>query len=477
MKSRLVTLFLTIISIAISFSVQAQENNTGHNIEVTIKGLQNEQLFLGFHYGQKQFIQDTIQTDEKGHGVFQGKDKLQQGIYLVITPAKKYFEILIGKDQHFSIQTNINDFVNSMKIEGSEINQAFNEYQTYMMKQTQQSRRLQKQLRSQKENSEAAKAAQNELEQLDQQVKEKWNSLIETYPNTILAAIIKAMKTPEIPETKIPENASNPDSLKWANRYHYYRDHYFDNIDLSDERLVRTPILRNKLKHYFDNILIQQPDSIIPHADRLIAQAKPNEETFEYITRFLINHYQQSNIMGMDKVFVHLAEKYYLSGEADWIDSASLASLRERVRKIKPNLIGQIAPDLKLPKISGEYTRLHDVESDFIILYFWEPDCGHCKKTTPKIWDLYQQYDRNTLEVFAVYTQNDKQEWIKYINEKGFDWINAYDPYRSSNFRQKYDIYSTPTIYLLNDKKEIIAKRINHESLKRMLEQETGKSE
>jgi thiol-disulfide isomerase/thioredoxin len=205
-----------------------------------------------------------------------------------------------------------------------------------------------------------------------------------------------------------------------------------------------------------------------------VGKTQGSDETFQYVVRYLLNHYQKSNIMGMDEVFVHMAEKYYLSGKADWVDSTTLAKMRDRVSKIKPNIIGKKAPELKVINTSGEHTSLHDVESKYTLVYFWEPTCSHCKKLTPKIYDLYQDYSRDQLEVFAVYTQTDRQEWLKYLNNKGLDWINTYDPKYLSNFRQKYDVYSTPTVYLLDKDKTIVAKRLGFESLKKMLEQKIG---
>ena len=39
---------------------------------------------------------------------------------------------------------------------------------------------------------------------------------------------------------------------------------------------------------------------------------------------------------------------------------------------------------------------------------------------------------------------------------------NEGNPVASSDWRDKYDIYSTPVIYLLDKDKKIIAKRITH---------------
>ncbi len=445
----------------------------GYEIEVHIKGMSNSDLYLGFHYGQRQFIKDTIQLDQNGQGVFRGNQALGQGIYLVITPSKKYFEILIGQDQHFSLTTNVQDLVHTLKFEGSSINTVFNGYQKFMMVKTQRKNALQKKLQS-NQNSDSTQIWRDQLEKLNQQVDRKWDQIIRDHEGTILATVIRAMKRPQTPEFNIPQTAENKDSIRWVKRYRYNKKHYFDNIDLSDPRLVRTPIFHNKISHYFNNILPQQPDSIIQQIDWVVDQTRGSRENFQYVVRYLLNHYQQSNIMGMDKVFVYVAENYYLNGESDWVNQATLTRIRDRVSKIKPNLIGKQAPQLTLTSQEGAQRKLYDVNSQYTLLYFWEPSCGHCKEVTPKIHKLYQEYNRDQFRVFAVYTQGNQKEWSKYLDKHNLDWTNVYDPRRSSNFRRKYDVYSTPTLYLLDQDKTIVAKRIGYETLKKMLKRKIG---
>jgi thiol-disulfide isomerase/thioredoxin len=180
--------------------------------------------------------------------------------------------------------------------------------------------------------------------------------------------------------------------------------------------------------------------------------------------------------MGMDNVFVHIAEEYYITGKADWISDETMEKLKEEVAKHRFNLVGNIAQDLKMETINEEYERLHEIKAKFTLVYFFEPHCGHCKKVTPEVHKLYQEYDREDFEVFAVYTQGDKTEWLEYIHDKGYeDWINVWDPYNLTNFRFFYNIYSTPTLYLLDKDKKIIAKRIGAETLRSILEIELKK--
>jgi hypothetical protein len=67
------------------------------------------------------------------------------------------------------------------------------------------------------------------------------------------------------------------------------------------------------------------------------------------------------------------------------------------------------------------------------------------------------------VEVYAVLTQPDeKADWQKFIDDHGlYDWINVWDPDMISNFHVLYDVHSTPTLYILDKNKKIIAKRLD----------------
>ena len=174
--------------------------------------------------------------------------------------------------------------------------------------------------------------------------------------------------------------------------------------------------------------------------------------------------------MGLDEVFVFVAEEYYLSGKTPWVKSQTLSRISDKVNKTKPNLIGNIAPNLIMETSNNEYASLHGVDAKYTVLYFWEPNCGHCKEETPKLYVVFEKFKDKGLNVFAVYTQYKKEEWLNYLNERGYEWVNVYDPHHDTNFRNLYDIYSTPVMYLLDEKKEIIAKRINSETLEKILD-------
>jgi thiol-disulfide isomerase/thioredoxin len=213
-------------------------------------------------------------------------------------------------------------------------------------------------------------------------------------------------------------------------------------------------------------MLLQIPDSMINPMIQVIQKSKKNEEVYHYVLLHLLNESNQSQIMGMDKAFVALSEKFILNDPKIWLDTAIVTKIKERVIAVKPNLIGNLAPELKLVDPEGNYYSLRQMNADYTLLYFWEPDCSHCQKTTPMLnKDLYQIFKKKGVEIYAVCTQTDKEKWLKGIQLSNIqEWTNVYDPYFASNFRKLYDVTSTPIIYILDKNKNIIAKRLDVES-------------
>ena len=76
--------------------------------------------------------------------------------------------------------------------------------------------------------------------------------------------------------------------------------------------MLRTPIFYNKLDQYLDKLTYKNPDSINASADIIIDLARSNDEIFQYVVSYITSTYERSKVMGMDAVFVHMVEKYFL---------------------------------------------------------------------------------------------------------------------------------------------------------------------
>ena len=109
------------------------------------------------------------------------------------------------------------------------------------------------------------------------------------------------------------------------------------------------------------------------------------------------------------------------------------------------------------------------IKATFTILYFWDYDCGHCQKETPKLIRWYDSIKAEGVEVYAVQTNESQAKWKDYVKAHKLDWINVMNYYHTSNFHDDYDVLTTPMLYLLDENKHIIAKKINTEDLDKVI--------
>ncbi len=466
--------FLLLLFIAGIF-LTGQKSPDSCTIKLKMKGISDTTVYLANYFGDKILKVDSIKLNHEGIGILSRNKAQKEGLYLFYLNEKNYFEFLIGKNQQFSIEA---DFANSSqnKFSGADETVAFHEYQIFLSQQKAKQTSLQNRLNSIPEKSDSLKILQKNMSELNSSMENYWRNMADKYKGTFLADFYLSMLIPMPEELNLPANAKNPDSLRWVHRYFFLKDHFWDNFNFARAGLIRTPIFQEKLETYFKKMILQIPDSLIGPMVKIIEKSKENEEVYQYVFLYLLNESNQSQIMGMDKAFVALSEKYVLQDPKSWLDTSAVRKIKERVEAVKPNLIGNIAPELKLQDPEGNYYSLRQVNAKFTLLYFWEPDCGHCQKTTPLLnKDLYQELKNKGVEIYAVLTQNNKEKWLKGIQDyKIQEWTNVWDPQYTSNFRRLYDVTSTPIIYILDKNKKIVAKRLDVESSAKYLKAQLG---
>jgi thiol-disulfide isomerase/thioredoxin len=452
-----------ILCLAAIFNALANE---GYRIVVKIDGFDRDSLFLGYHFGNQQYLKDTAVIDAKGQFVFAGEKALPGGMYLVIMPPKNdYFEILVNEgEQHFTLSTRIDDLAGAMRVQGAPDNQLLYEYLQFLNQRRPIADSLRKAMERLPEGTAQRGQLQSRLDALNKEVESHRRQLVERHPKTLTAAIIRASTPIELPEFE-----GLGEEEKQIQRWLYSLEHCFDNIDLGDPRMLRTPFLFERIDYFVNKLHIQHPDTLSKAIDVVLEKVAPAPETFRYYLIHFINEAAKSKIVGMDAVYVHLAEKYYTTGRADWTDPEQLEKIVDNARRLKPLLIGKIAPDFTAQRRDGSSISLHNVPADYTILYFWRYDCGVCKSSTPHLKEFYQQFKDKGVEIFAVCSKRDADEikgcW-EYIDENGIgNFIHVVDPGYRSYFPVLYDLQSTPQIYVLDRDKKIISKRLGAEQL------------
>jgi len=440
----------------------------GLKISVSLEGAKDRQILLTHYYGENVYVDDTIQADMSGRGVFQRDTLLPQGLYKIYLDKDNHFDFLLGADQTLAIRNPAFN-LDKMEITGADESREFLAYMRWLRDQQRKLALLDTALN--KAPEEGKEGIRRQISNLSDTVSGYWKQKSAQYPGTLLAAFLMANYYEELKPDMIPAAYTLNDSLKWIYEYNYRKDHFFDYFDITDERLLYTPLVKSKLDTYFGKVLLQMYDSVKSPVYRLIEKAESKPHPFRYVTSYFLNASLSSKVMGMDALFVDIARDYYLSGKTNWADSATLAKIRENVIFMENNLIGHQARDLIMETSDGQPFRLYQHNSRYTILVFFEPNCSHCNDFVPKLYnEIYLPFRDKGLQVVAGYTMDNKKEWFDFIEKYHlYDWINVWDEHHLSRFKIIYDTRTTPSVYLLDREKKIIAKKFSIEFLKNYL--------
>lgn len=452
------------IFLMLSWQGLGQANSLGFSIKGTMRGLRNTEVYLAHYFGStQQVIKDTATVDDQGNFHFQGKEDLPLGLYLISFQKTKFLDFIIG-NSNFSFETDTLDAVASMRVIGSPENEAFYKFQGEMMKQYGLLR-----------NPSLAPAQVNSLRQ---EIKRYQDSWLQQNKNLFVSKLIKATFDPEIPAFKRVVKTKKDSADLYQYQYAYYKRHYFDNIDLNDDRFIRTPFLQRKIDKFFEDLVVQESDSISKEADILLKPIQ-NADVRKYVIYKIASTYENHNVVGTDAAFVHMAEKYYLGEPALW-DTSTVRRMKERVQVLKPLLIGKRIPNMFLTDPQGKLIQLHNIGGNYTVMFLYDPDCSHCKEETPKLLAQQAYFKSKGIQVFAASIVREMDLWKKFIAEfKIQSWINGIDIHKNvktgkeeyfTDFRNTFDVYSTPIVYILDKNKRIIGKRIPVDKIQEFIE-------
>jgi thiol-disulfide isomerase/thioredoxin len=495
MKRNLLVAFIALLT---GTSALAQ---SGYEIKFSIKDLPDDTLYLVRYLFDKQYISDTCKNVKGGVGVFKGKTDLDKGIYTLVSERKSiYFDFFVNETQRFSISSDMKDIVNSLKATGSKENEEFFNYIKYITNKNIDFNKLRESTKGLSKKDSTTKVNDG-LKKLNEDVVAFDKSFMLKNKGTFLYDVMN-LKSEKNPDPAIVPKASNgrPDSV-WS--YYYYKNHYWDGVNFKDARLVRTPFYDDRLINYFDNKLLPNPDTISAEIDKILNKCEKGNDLYNMTLAHFTSKYENSKVMGYEKIFIHMYDTYLKTGKAnDIYDETTLKKIGERIEILRPLQLGAKAPELFMvdtifgkevskwgfdtckssesvtklyykyaDKLTPKFDKMYNIKSKYTVLVFWDVDCGHCQTEMPKLKEgIDALKGKIDVTVYSVYTKEEFDKWVKYVREKKLNFYHIYDPVHINNLKDKYDVYSTPVIYILDKDKKIKAKRLGAEQVKGYLE-------
>ncbi|MDR3681204.1 MAG: redoxin domain-containing protein [Flavipsychrobacter sp.] len=458
-------LLLSFILLLFSLCCFAQ---TSPDLDISIKltPYKNALVYLGSYYGKNKTTVDTAILDAKSEGHFKHKHKLPEGVYFVSSPDNKMlFELLLGKNQRFSIVADT-AHIPQIVFKGSPDNDQFKEYASLVDANAKQFNLLNEQVRTAKDMTEVQRIRDGERTLMGQ-LQVSGDSLIHKYPGSLTAIYIALKSPPHTPAGFIPKNKA--DSVAGG---FYMKQHYWDNVAFNDDRLLYVPFFDHKLDMYFRAFVPPNPDSVIKDMDYMLLYARTGKAVYPYLLSKFTNRYLVP-APGLNKVFIDLFQNFYLKGDTTLVTDSFKKVIYERAYQYMANQVGDPAPALDLLDINDKQVSLYDVHAPYTFIVFWDPTCSHCKEQVPRVDSIYKaKWKAIGMQLYSVNVNGTLMpELRKFVQSNNLspDWIHTYEPDAKTRelvknglptFRQLYEVYETPTMYLLDKDKHIVGRHL-----------------
>jgi thiol-disulfide isomerase/thioredoxin len=453
------------------FFPSCQTAASGYIFHVNLKGNTDaDSLSLRKLEDGKSIVIQTVKINS-GKAVFSGHLPLKPGWYTAGTGKKAIFDILVSDtlQQHFDISAAYGKIPATLSFENSPENTAFADYQRFLDDCSKQQRTLLLRYRDNNWSPDSVRKIDYAGQQLNTKMEEQAEMLKKNFPGSMLALYIGLSQRPRVPEPVVPSMVT--DRNRYMQDYYskYMTDHFLDEIDFSDNRIVTIPGFQAKLRVYLFQMTEPVREITEPRIETVMEKAGVNDDVYRFTAKLLYRMFRESALPFFLEESVFIGEKYILNNTGRWKDSFFVDNVREKVTKARLNPIGSVATDLKLTTPDGKFIRLSEVKAHTMILYFFNPECEACISITEKLSLIWQKLKNQEIVIFAVYLEQKPEVWKQFVNSDKREWVHVWDPTGEEQIEKKYDIYALPMIYLLDQNKKIIAKDVPVEKLEEFI--------
>lgn len=288
------------------------------------------------------------------------------------------------------------------------------------------------------------------------------DSVSRIHPGAYAVRMEKILQTPYIPA-----------SLSSTARMEFLKQHYWDNVDFKDTALLRSNVFADKVIAYlsiYQNNRLNQKQleaEFIKAVTVSLGAASVCPETYKFMLDYLVGGFDKYHF---DEVIQYIADNFQDPFSCE--DATRKSALQKKLDNFKKLSIGKTAPEIVVPDMKGNGVSLKAIPAEFTLLIFWSSQCPHCTEMLPRLKGWYDRQKPKRLEVMAVSLDTSRSDWTSFVKKEKLNWINTSELKGfAGKAEDEYNIYATPTMYLIGRDKKIIAKPITWRELEQALNQ------
>lgn len=427
-----------------------------------LEGLPNQKVYLLNFYGEKNGLLDSARSDGSGSFSFTMPATLAPGMYRVSWGQEKYVDLIFNRE-NIRFHTKAAQASDSLIILESVENRIFYDFMMADRKSQAKLELLQPVVDYYPDPDSFYFNAVANYEQVQHGQQRLLDSLRREFPGSYSLKILSHYSTPFLSASLSPDT-----------RLLFLKQHYFDNSDFNDTALLRSNAWPNKaisyLALYGNNRFTQKQleAEFIKAVTVMLSDAGENPDVFKFLLDYLVSGFDKYHF---EDVIAYLAENFQDPYSCE--DQEKKSALQKKLDTFKKIAIGQPAPEFEIPDTRGRLVKLSGINSEYTLLIFWSSECGHCTEMMPKAKALYEAQKPKRYEVMAVSIDTSRAGWMEVVEGQKLNWINVSE---LKGFDGKsadlYNIYATPTMFLLDRDKKIVAKPISYRELEVALRQQ-----
>jgi len=236
--------------------------------------------------------------------------------------------------------------------------------------------------------------------------------------------------------------------------------HFFDNIDFKNVTLQSSDFLLNRMYNYILGMGKDNHDISGAYKKNIDVFYKAmNDAPAAIKSSLLLQLWRSMADSDFENVANYIADTYLISIAKSLNDQGLIDELVQFKNTSKESK----APDFYLDKTK----KLSDLKgSEYYVLVFWSSTCSHCLKEIPQLETYIKTLKEGELQVVAIGLEDDDINWSNKIKDFP-DFIHVLGLGKWDNETgDKYDIKATPTYFILDKNKRIVAKPNDIEALK-----------
>lgn len=443
-KITVISLLIAVIPLCGVSQNPARDKN--HFLRIKIENYPDSSIYWASIYGDDITMVDTIAERNNTDFHYKIPYGTQPGVYrLMLNDGKKSLDVVYNKSD-ISLRTDFSNPLKELEVTSSEETKLYHRHkraESYI-------RYKQKLINRMLEQYPKNDPFYNELEKknlrLQQEITDTSAAIVDAYPDSFVAKLVAFKSVP--PDTTIRSFEA------WQ---HYQKAHYFDNADFSDNDLLRSNAIPDKLLGFMS--LYRNP--AFPKAsqerqfriavDTIMKYTRTNAEVFDFTINFLIDGFKR---FGFNDLVNHIGRE--TEAALSCINRERRDAVKARLNRIQATSPGHKAPAVSLPNLEGDTTSLRSINKPYTLVVFWASWCPHCKEMMPELQQFYQKHN-DSLGIFAISIDSEQEQWQKAAQYYPWNHVSELKGWDSSPV-ENYNVYGTPSFFLLGEQKKILKK-------------------